>query len=108
MEILEAAGLLQLCARQDTGCEAAVHAVCHVLGEVNTEAALLVDASNAFNSLNRQVALYNLQNMCPSLATILLNTYSNNAYLFIDGHRTSSSEGTTHSPWRCMLSVCCH
>ena len=63
--------------------------------EVNTEAVLLIDASNAFNSLNRQVAFYNLQYLCPSLATIFLNTYHNDASLFIDGHRLLSSEGTT-------------
>ena len=82
----QAAGPLQLCAGQDAGCEAVIHAMRHVFGEVNTEAVLLVDASNAFNSLNRQVALYNLQYLCPSLATILLNTYRNDASLFIDGH----------------------
>ena len=60
MEILEAAGPLQLCAGQDVGCEAVVHAMRHVFSEDNTEAVLLVDASNAFNSLNHQVALHNL------------------------------------------------
>jgi len=46
MEILEAAGPLQLCAGQDAGCEAAVHAMRHVFNEDDTEAVLLVDASN--------------------------------------------------------------
>ena len=35
-------------------------------------AVLLVDASNAFNSLNRQVALHNMQSLCPPLATVLI------------------------------------
>ena len=87
MEILEAAGPLQLCAGQDAGCEAAVHAMSHVFSEDNTEAVLSVDASNAFISLNRQVALHNLQYLCSSLATILLNTYRNDVSLFIDGHK---------------------
>ena len=52
MEILEAAGPLQLCAGQDAGCEAAVHAMRCVLEEDGTEAVLSVNASNAFNSLN--------------------------------------------------------
>jgi len=56
---------------------------------------LLVDASNAFNSLNRQAALHNLQYLCPSLATILLNTYCNDVCLFIDGRQLLSTEGTT-------------
>ena len=53
MDILEAVGPLQLCAGQDAGCEAAIHAMRSLFAEENTEAVLLVDASNAFNSLNR-------------------------------------------------------
>ena len=52
MDILEAAVPLQLCAGQDAGCEAAIHAMRSLFAEENTEAVLLVDASNAFNSLN--------------------------------------------------------
>jgi len=52
MDILEAADPLQLCARQDSGCEATIHAMHSVFVEENNEAVLLVDASNAFNSLN--------------------------------------------------------
>ena len=67
MDILEAAGPLQLvCAGQDTGCEAAIHAMRSLFAEENTEAVLLVDASNAFNSLNRQVALRNISILCTS------------------------------------------
>jgi len=36
---------------------------------------LLVDASNAFNSLNRAVALQNIHYTCPAFSTILINTY---------------------------------
>ena len=32
----------------------------------NTGAILLVDASNAFNSLSRQTCLYNISCLCPS------------------------------------------
>jgi len=58
MEILEAAGPLQLYAGQDAGCEVAVHAMRHVYNKDNTKAVLLVDASNAFSSLNHKVALH--------------------------------------------------
>ena len=95
MEILEAADPLQLCAGQDAGSEAAVHAMRHVFKEYGTEAVLLVDASNALNSLNRQAALHNLQYLCTCLATILLNTYHNDVCLFIDGRQLLSTEGTT-------------
>ena len=60
-DIQEAAGSHQLCAGQLSGAEAAVHAVRKVFEEGSTEAVLLVDASNAFNSLNRLVALHNIR-----------------------------------------------
>ena len=60
MDILETAGPLQLCAGQDAGCEAAIHAMRSVFSEEGTEAVLLLDASNALNSLNRKVALHNI------------------------------------------------
>ena len=59
------------------------------------EAVLLVDASNAFNALNRNVALLNILNTCPSIATILINCYRSNIPLFIDNNILYSSEGTT-------------
>ena len=49
-DIQEAAGALQLCAGQISSVEAAVHAV-RCLFE--TEAILLADVHNVFNSLNR-------------------------------------------------------
>ena len=59
-----------------------------------TEGILLVDASNAFNTLNQQAALRNVQNLCPVLAPILVNTYCNHTKLFIGGERILSREGT--------------
>ena len=56
-EVLEAAGPLQLCAGQEAGAEAAVHAMKAVFEDAATDAVLFVDASNAFNNLNRKVAL---------------------------------------------------
>ena len=83
MDILETAGPLQLCAGQDAGCEAAIHAMRSVFSEEGTEAVLLVDASNAFNSLNRKVALHNIPLLCPALATVLINTYRADVPLYI-------------------------
>ena len=48
-----------------------------------TEAVILVDASNAFNSLNRETALRNIQQLCPPLSIIIINTYREYAQLFI-------------------------
>lgn len=63
--------------------------------EDGTEAALLVDASNAFNSLNHNVALHNTRHICPAISTILINTYRAPTKLFIDGDALLSQEGTT-------------
>ena len=93
--ILEAAGPLQLCAGQEAGCEAAIHAIRQLFQSNENEAAILVDASNAFNSLNRQNALRNIQHLCPSLATVLINTYREDVPLHIDGETLLSEEGTT-------------
>ena len=57
LDVLKAAGFLQLCAGQDAGNEAAIHAMRAILHNDSTEAVLLVDASNGFNSLNRQFIL---------------------------------------------------
>ena len=46
-DVEETAGALQLCAGQDGGYEAAVHAMWSVFQAPKTEAVLLVDANNA-------------------------------------------------------------
>ncbi|ETX01015.1 MAG: hypothetical protein ETSY2_37945 [Candidatus Entotheonella gemina] len=91
----EAAGARQLCGGQIAGIEAAVHSVQREFQSEDIEAVLLVDASNAFNSLNREAALHNVQYICPSLATALINTYRAPTDLFVDGITLSSEEGTT-------------
>ena len=55
----------------------------------------LVDASNAFNNINRQVTLLNILNLCPVIATVLINCYRGNAQLFVGGEVIFSKEGTT-------------
>ena len=56
---------------------------------------MLVDATNAFNSLNRQATLRNIQHFCPSFSTILINTYRVDVVLYIEGSTLLSEEGTT-------------
>ena len=60
-DIQAAAGSLQLCAGQLSGCEAAVHSMRQLFSSPDVEGVILVDAMNAFNSLNHQAALYNIQ-----------------------------------------------
>ena len=59
------------------------------------EAIILVDASNAFNSLNIKLALLNIHQLCPSIAIIQTNCYRSEIPLFIDGDIILSSKGTT-------------
>lgn len=60
-DLLDAAGPRQLCAGQIAGIDAAAHGMRSLFSREDTEGVLLVDATNAFNSLNRQVALRNIR-----------------------------------------------
>ncbi len=94
-DIQDSAGSRQLCGGQVSGIEAAIHSVRREFSSESAEAVLLVDASNAFNSLNREAALHNVQFLCPSLSTALINMYHAPTELFVDGVVLSSEEGTT-------------
>ena len=94
-DVQDAAGPLQLCAGQIAGIKAAVHFMRDTFQSGDTEALLLVDASNAFNSLNREEVLHNIRHICPSLATVLINTYRQATVLFVDDLTLHSEEGTT-------------
>ena len=74
-DVISAAGPLQTCAGHAAGSEAAIHAMREMFCTADCEAALLVDASNAFNSINRKAALHNIAILCPALSTVLHNTY---------------------------------
>ena len=54
-DVLKVTGSIQLCAGQESGCQAGIHAMRKLLEDDTTEAALLVDAQNAFNLLNRHL-----------------------------------------------------
>ena len=94
-DLQEVIGSIQLCAGQDAGCQAAVHAMKGIFAEEDTEAMILVDATNAFNQLNRQVTLINCEAICPAMSHVLINTYRSNSWLFVDGQCMLSKEGTT-------------
>ena len=95
LDIQDAAGPLQVCAGQDGGREAAVHALRQFYAEQNVQGVLLVDASIAFNTINRQVAL-RIKSICPPIHQILVNTYQDPLRCIICGDgEISSSEGTT-------------
>ena len=73
-EICEAAGPLQTCAGHSAGAEAAIHGMKEVFFHDETDAILLIDATNAFNSMNRLVGMHNIQITCPVMATYVINT----------------------------------
>ena len=82
-EVIDASGSLQVCAGHKSGNEAAIHAMRELFEHDNSDAVLFIDASNAFNSLNRAAALHNIRVLCPSIATYAVDTYREPARLFI-------------------------
>ena len=82
-DVKEAAGSLQVCAGQESGSEAAVHAIYDIFKKDETEAVLLVDAENAFNSINRKAMLHNISIICPIITTFISNCYIKPARLFV-------------------------
>ena len=78
------------------GAEAAIHAMRELYDDKECEAVLLVDASNAFNTLNRKAMMHNIGILCPTLSTFVQNTYRQLAHLVLsDGSTITSEEGTT-------------
>ena len=95
-DIQLAAGPLQTATGLQSGAEAAIHSMKTIFESDETDAVILVDASNAFNSLNRQAALHNTRILCPQISTILINTYRKPARLVIlNSIDIPSLEGTT-------------
>lgn len=99
-DVRRAAGNLQVCAGQQAGGEAAIHAMREIYAQDDCEAVLLVDAKNAFNTINRKTMIHNIKVLCPSLSTYVENTYSKATYLYVRNNNgevitLSSQEGTT-------------
>ena len=82
-DVEETVGSLQVCGGQFGGCEAAIHAMRTIYEEESTDAILLIDAANAFNSVNRAVMLQNIQRLCPIAYTYAFNCYAPHARLFV-------------------------
>ena len=88
-------GNLQLCLGQRCGIEHAIHSLREAFEQPETQAILLIDAKNAFNSLNRDLALKNIEVLCPSLYLALSNSYKTPSNLYVSHKVLQSREGTT-------------
>ena len=94
-DVLLATSPFQLCVGIPSACEAGVHAMRELFAKEDVQGILFVDASNAFNSLNRKAALHNVHRVCPALATVFQNTYGQPIRLFVSGGgEILSMEGT--------------
>ena len=88
-------GNVHICLGQKSGIEYAIDALRQRFLEDRTEGILLIDARNAFNSSNRDLALKNIRKLCPSFYTAIRNSYKTPSDLFIDKRVIKSQEGTT-------------
>ena len=88
--------MLQTCSGLESGVEAAVHAMSNIFDKDDCEAVLLVDAENAFNTINREAAIHNIGRICPPLHKYLKNSYKEPPKLYLhDGSHILSREGAT-------------
>ena len=93
-DVNDTCGATQVCAGHKSGSEAVIHAMHNTVESDETDAALLIDASHAFKSLNRAAALHNVRMLCPITATYPINIYRAPARRFvIGGEELLSSEG---------------
>ena len=95
-DIKEAAGSLQTATGLKAFAEVAIHAMRTIFEDPITEGVTLVDASNAFNTVNRRIALHNIQMSCSSFSRILINTYHiPSRMIVLGGAELQFTEGTT-------------
>ena len=95
-DFIDCTGSLQVCAGQEAGIEAAFHSVNSIYNDGNNDAVLLVDASNAFNSLNREVLFRNISYICPAISVFVKNCCNSPSRLFITGGKELKSDEIPH------------
>ena len=106
-DLEETCGSQQLACGVKAGIEGAVHAVEELFNSTKEDGhgLQLMDASNAFNALNRETARWNARKLWPRCSRFLFNFYRGYAPLIVAGttELLFSSEGTTQGDPLAML-----
>ena len=84
-EIKEVAAPLQVCPGHNAGSEDAIHVMSQVFVEEGKDGISLIDATNAFNQMNRSIALYHIQITCQEMSFYIIKTYRSPSRLFTYG-----------------------
>ena len=84
---IDSTGSLQVRTGEEAGIEVAVQSLNSIYKDDNTDVVLLVDASNAFNSLNCEVFLHNISYICPAISIFVENCYNSPSRLFVIGEK---------------------
>ena len=85
-----------MCAGHDSSCEATIHAMRQIFKEEDSEAVLLIDASNAFNAVKRKLLLHSASVIRPEITVFVRNCYAlPSRLLIIVGSELKSCERTT-------------
>ena len=98
-------GPLQLCAGHPVGVESAIHAMKKFFTDDDSDEILPINADNAFNRINRKVALWNIQHTCPALKHIIINFYRSSSQIYVNSEgffSLLSQEGLTQG---CSLAM---
>ena len=107
VDVEELCGADQLCSGLKGGIEGAIHSVNRLFNMSSSSGGcvLMVDAKNAFNSVNRVTGLWSARHLWPRCSRYLFNTYRGYSSLWVNGHPDSllSREGVTQGD---PLSMC--
>ena len=87
IDVEEVCSVDQLCSGLKAGIEGAVHGLRELCEKKSSDGfgILLVDARNAFNSVNRVTALWNVRVLRPRCSRFLFNTYQGFSSLLVQG-----------------------